>query len=97
MLGAGHPETLVTIADLALMYKNYGQPEGAEPLYLEVLAGRRKLLGEEHPDTLIIMNNLGALYSTQRRFAEAEPLLAQSRGRPEAHPRTRVTSTRSTR
>ncbi len=35
-----------------------GKPDEAEPLHLDALLGRRKVLGDAHPDTLGSINNL---------------------------------------
>ncbi|MEH2367891.1 tetratricopeptide repeat protein, partial [Nostoc sp.] len=50
----------------------------AEPLYIQALALRRKLLGEEHPDVASSLNNLALLYDSQGRYSEAEPLYIQA-------------------
>ena len=49
----------------------YGE---AEPLYLDALAMRKRLLGNEHPDVAQSLNNLANLYYNQGRYGEAEPL-----------------------
>jgi tetratricopeptide (TPR) repeat protein len=53
----------------------YGE---AEPLYLDALAMRKRLLGEAHPDVALSLNNLGALYVSQGRYGEAELLVQES-------------------
>jgi tetratricopeptide (TPR) repeat protein len=50
----------------------------AEPLYLQALELRKKLLGNEHPDVAISLNNLALLYNTQGRYEEAELLYLQA-------------------
>src|SRR5262249_34704832 len=50
----------------------------AEPLFLEVLTLREKVLGADNPDTLMSKNNLGALYRDQAKYDQAEPLLRQA-------------------
>ena len=50
----------------------------AEPLLVEALAIRRKLLPVRHPDTATSLNNLAALYYNRGRYAEAEPLYVEA-------------------
>jgi len=59
---------------LANLYWNQGRYAEAEPLYLETLETRKRVLGDDHPDTLHSMNNLAIVYLDQGRYAEAEPL-----------------------
>ena len=60
--------------NLAELYRKQGKYEAAEPLYVDALAMRKKLLGEEHPDVAQSMNNLAALYRIQGKYEAAEPL-----------------------
>ena len=55
ILREAHPDTLVSMNNLALFYKNQGQFIKAEPLLVKCLAKRKKLLGKDHPDTLVSM------------------------------------------
>jgi tetratricopeptide (TPR) repeat protein len=55
-------------------YKSQGRYEEAEPLYLDALAMRKRLLGEAHPAVATSLNNLALLYASQGRYEEAEPL-----------------------
>jgi tetratricopeptide (TPR) repeat protein len=59
---------------LAVLYKNQGVYEKAEPLYVNCLRQRKQLLGEDHPDTLWSLNGLGSLYKKEGKYHEAEPL-----------------------
>ncbi|MEO0708377.1 MAG: tetratricopeptide repeat protein, partial [Cyanobacteria bacterium J06649_5] len=52
--------------------------EEAEPLYIQALEQRRKLLGEEHPSVATSLNNLGALYFSKEDYVRAEPLFVES-------------------
>ena len=67
-----------TLNNLARLYKSQGRYEEAEPLYIQALEMRRKLLGEEHPYVAITLNNLARLYKSQGRYEEAEPLYLQA-------------------
>jgi tetratricopeptide (TPR) repeat protein len=62
--------------NLAALYRTEGRYVDAEPLVIQVLAVRRRVLGEEHRETLITRSNLARLYQDQRLFARAEPLFA---------------------
>ncbi|AOW99266.1 hypothetical protein BJP34_07160 [Moorena producens PAL-8-15-08-1] len=50
----------------------------AEPLFVQALEMRKKLLGQDHPDVVKSLNNLGLLYYNQGRYHEAEPLFVQA-------------------
>ena len=74
MLGREHPDTLLSVNNLAALYHAQGRYSEAEPLYKRALEASERVLGREHPDTLQSVNNLAALYETQGRYSEAEPL-----------------------
>ena len=77
LLGADHPDTLKSIANLASTYRNQGRWSEAEQLQIQVMDMRKKLLTTEHPDTLICMANLASAYKEQGRWNEAEQLQIQ--------------------
>ena len=58
ILGEEHPDTLKSISNLALIYRNQGRWKEAEELQVRVMEIRKRMLGEEHPGTLTSMNNL---------------------------------------
>jgi tetratricopeptide (TPR) repeat protein len=72
-----HPDTLVSINDLAGLYQDQGNYNDAEPLYLECLEKYKATLGYDHPDTITSMNNLALLYQKQRKYNDAEPLYVE--------------------
>ena len=74
VLGGGHPDTLTSMDDLAITYRNQGRWKEAEELEAMVMETRRKVLGSEHPDTLTSMSNLALTYQSQGRWKEAEEL-----------------------
>ncbi|MEP0872382.1 tetratricopeptide repeat protein [Trichocoleus desertorum AS-A10] len=78
VLGNEHPNTVISLNNLAALYDAQGRYEAAELLYSEALSIRRKVLGNEHPDTATSLNNLATLYSAQGRYEAAEPLLNES-------------------
>src|SRR5437667_9359320 len=57
-LGPGHPDTLRTVENLAIVYTNQGRYKKAEQLHERALKGREEQLGPEHPDTLRTVQNL---------------------------------------
>ncbi|KAE8413588.1 purine and uridine phosphorylase [Aspergillus pseudocaelatus] len=78
VLGPEHPDTLTSMADLALTYQYQGQWKVAEKLGVQVMETRKQVLGPEHPDTLTntltSMSNLASIYWNQGRWKEAEEL-----------------------
>ncbi len=76
--GPEHPDTLMSMNNLASLYADQGRYGEAEPLYVETLAISTRVLGPEHPDTLMSMNNLASLYADQGRYGEAEPLYVET-------------------
>ena len=74
VLGKEHPDTLVSIGNLASTYWNQGRWTEAEELEERVMETRKKVLGKEHPDTLVSIGNLASTYRNQGRWAEAEEL-----------------------
>ncbi|KAJ5503479.1 hypothetical protein N7463_006353 [Penicillium fimorum] len=76
-LGEDHPDTLSSMANLALTYKNQGRWDEAEQLQIQVMETRKTKLGEDHPDTLSSMANLASTFWNQGRWDEAEKLQIQ--------------------
>ncbi len=58
VLGAEHPDTLLTMGNLAISLREQGKYEKAAQMQRELLEGQRRVLGAEHPDTLLTMGNL---------------------------------------
>jgi tetratricopeptide (TPR) repeat protein len=80
---------------LGSVYEESGKYDEAEPLYLEALNTRRRVLGDEHPSTLTSINNLANLYYQQGRYDEAlslylEDLNASRRVLGDEHPDTLI-------
>jgi non-specific serine/threonine protein kinase/serine/threonine-protein kinase len=74
LLSEKHPDTLISIHELANLYWYLRQYKNAEPLYKEVVKIRTEMLGEDHPDTLKANFDLASLYHMQRRYDECEQL-----------------------
>jgi tetratricopeptide (TPR) repeat protein len=74
VLGAEHPDTVLSLNNLALLLHTQGDNEGARPLYERALAIREKALGPEHPSTATSLNNLALSLHDQGELAAARPL-----------------------
>ena len=74
LLGLEHPDTLSTMDNLGLIYRQLGRVVEGARLQEELLERSTRVLGEEHPDTLRVMHNLGWTYLQLGRAVEAERL-----------------------
>ena len=68
VLGPQHPDTLISMLNLAMTYSHQGKYKKAEELDLKVLDLHKKVLGPEHPHTLTSMNNLAVIYRSQKKI-----------------------------
>ena len=59
---SNHPDTLMVVRHLAVLYHGQGNVEEAEKTLKQALAGYKKALGPDHPDTLRVVRNLSILY-----------------------------------
>jgi tetratricopeptide (TPR) repeat protein/transcriptional regulator with XRE-family HTH domain len=75
VLGASHPDTLMSRNDLAHGYQAAGRLAEAVTLFEAVLTDGEPVLGVSHPDMLTTRNNLAQAYGEAGRPAEAVPLL----------------------
>jgi len=76
-LGADHPDTLTSMANLASTYRNQGRWDDAEKLEVQVVETSKTKLGADHPNTLTSMANLASTYRNQGRWDDAEKLDVQ--------------------
>ena len=74
VLGDEHPDTLIYMYNLAILYAEQGRYAEAESLFLETVETHKRVLGDEYPSTLASMHGLAILYENQGRYDEAEPL-----------------------
>ena len=74
LIGEEHPDTLISMTNLASTYQIQGRWNEAEELFVQVIDMRKRLLGAEHPHTLTSMANLASMYQNQGRWNEAEKL-----------------------
>jgi hypothetical protein len=77
VLGAEHPDTLTSMANLASTYRNQGRWSEAEELQTTELEICSRVLGQEHPDTLISMANLAFIWKGHGRDTDALKLMKQ--------------------
>ena len=80
LLGAKHPDTLTSLANLASTYSSQGKWNEAKQLKIQVLDMRRGLLGVEHLDTIQGMAILARTYADMGNLKEAEKLRVQVLG-----------------
>jgi tetratricopeptide (TPR) repeat protein len=78
VLGSDHPDTALSLNNLALLYHNQGKYEQAEPLYQRALTIDEKAYGSDHSEVATDLNNLALLYASQGKYEEAEPLYQRS-------------------
>jgi len=76
--GDNYPNVTENLNNLAKLYQSQGRYAKAEPLHLQALELRKRLLGENHPDVATSLNNLAFLYQSQGKYQEAESLYLQS-------------------
>jgi hypothetical protein len=73
-LGADHPDTLASMNNLALGYRDAGKLDLALPLWEETLKLRKAKLGADHPATLTSMGSLASCYWDAGKLDLALPL-----------------------
>ena len=71
-LGERHPDTIRSMAVLAMTYNEQGRYDEAEKMAVEALAVRCDVLGERHLDTIRSRAELAAIYYAQGRYDKAE-------------------------
>ena len=72
-VGPDHPDTAVSLASLAGLYRNKAISRRPNPSSSE-RRNQHQALGTEHPDTAVALYNLSDLYRFLARYAEAESL-----------------------
>ena len=68
------PRLVLSLNNLAELYRAQGQYVEAEPLYKRALAIMDKAFGPDHPYTAEIVENMAQLYRRTDRGGEAEEL-----------------------
>jgi len=62
VLGTEYPSTLISIDNLASIYRNQGHWKEAEDLFIQVIETFKRVLGYEYLDTLTSIGSLAAIY-----------------------------------
>ena len=91
-LGAEHPNTLLSVNNLALCLQGMGMLKDAEPLYRRALEAQERTLGAEHPHTLLSVNNLAECLRAMGLPKDAEPLYRRALEAQRAHSRCGASS-----
>ncbi|KAJ7721639.1 P-loop containing nucleoside triphosphate hydrolase protein [Mycena metata] len=74
LLGDSHPDTLLSMGNLASLYSALGEHQKAKELKVIVLEKRKQVMGENHPHTLHTMGNLAISYSDLGEHQRAKEL-----------------------
>jgi tetratricopeptide (TPR) repeat protein len=74
MLGAEHPDTLGSMANLGLVLRSLTQYDEAEQIHRKCLKLNMEALGANHRNTLRSMNNLAVVLSVRGKHREAEQM-----------------------
>lgn len=74
-IGADHPDTLISIGNLASTYSGQGRWAEAEQLQVQVVKMQKTKLGADHPDTLTSMHFLAYTLKALGRDKEAVRLM----------------------
>jgi tetratricopeptide (TPR) repeat protein len=67
-----HPNTALSLNNLALLYHIQGKYEDAEPLYQRAIKIFEQAWGNAHSDTATSLSNLANLYYRQKKYEDAE-------------------------
>ena len=72
-LGKEHPEYVLTLHNVANLYRDMGKYEQAETYYLYVMRVIKKLVGSEyHPFYATCLNNTAHLYRKIKQYYKSE-------------------------
>jgi tetratricopeptide (TPR) repeat protein len=74
VLGEEHPDTILSMNNLAIVYRKQRRDSEAENLLRKVIETNRERFGEEDAITLASMGNLGLVLKDQGKLDEAEAL-----------------------
>ena len=77
-MGNDHPDTLMSMNNLALAYWQHAQRAGAIELYVDALELKRKKLGNDHLETQIGVANLGNVYFKNGQLDKAIILMEEA-------------------
>jgi serine/threonine protein kinase/lipopolysaccharide biosynthesis regulator YciM len=80
-IGPDHPDVLHATYNLAITYRDNGQPDKAVPLLEQVLEKQKARLGADDLHTLTTLYSLGLVYLAAGRPEHAVPLFEEALGR----------------
>lgn len=78
VLGPNHPDTALSLNDLAVVRLGLDDFAGAERLYKESLDVTKRAYGDEHPEVAVVIENIGGVYYRTNRFKESLAQLDQA-------------------
>jgi tetratricopeptide (TPR) repeat protein len=76
--GPDHPDTAMSLNNLAELYRSQGRYDEAEPMYKRALEIYEKALETDHPDVATFLENMSFLYKKLNRNAEAEQCIKRA-------------------
>jgi tetratricopeptide (TPR) repeat protein len=74
MLGIEYSNTLTSVNNLALIFRNQEKYKAAEEIHRRALKERKKMIKIEHSDILANVNNLTLILRKQRKYEKAEEM-----------------------
>jgi serine/threonine protein kinase len=77
-LGPDHPDTLHSMHNLAMAYRDSGQLVKAVPLFEDTLEKCKDKLGPDDPRTLVTTSHMAQAYLASGQLAKAVPLLEET-------------------
>jgi len=80
VVGAGHPSTLDSLHDLAILYAERGRLTEAQEVLENVLKGYERSNGIDNTTIVTVVHSLGRLYRLQGNLSDAEKMLQRSVG-----------------
>ena len=78
LLGFEHPDTLLSVNRLGMLFIDKADYQKAELMLRKSLEGRLRVLGKVHSDTLMSVNNLGNLLYSKGDYEGAEVLFRRA-------------------
>lgn len=71
VLGPAHPDTIISLNNLAALYKGMGAYSKALPLHVRAFQISKNVHGLENPETLTYLQNLAEIYRLKGAYYEA--------------------------
>jgi tetratricopeptide (TPR) repeat protein len=76
--GPDHPTTFTALTNLAMLYREAGKSNEAEPLLERIVAAEEKQGNVEDAELANSMNNLARMYREKGKYPESEALYKKS-------------------